>query len=61
MTKPYAGYTFEQWMLKVNYYLYRKCGMGADDIPDYCYRDCYNAGDAPAEVADQAIQNAKDY
>ena len=51
--------TFEEWMIEVNKHLDRKCGMVADDLPDWRYRDAYNAGKQPEVAAYQAIKAAR--
>ena len=51
---------FEQWMQQVNAKLERLCGMGADDINDYCYVDCWNNGDTPAQAARAALRYARE-
>lgn len=52
--------TFKEWMRKVNVIIEAKVGLSADDLPDYCYQDCYDAGETPTATARQAIRNAKD-
>ena len=54
-------FNYSQWMQQVNRILVKKCGMDADMLPDYCYLDAYRAGDTPEEVAQDAIDNARDY
>lgn len=50
--------TFEAWMTVVNRALVDRCGLESDDIPDYCYWDCWNNGMLPHEVAAEALQEA---
>lgn len=52
--------TYEQWMKQVNDALYKKCGMGADMLPDWNYRDDYTDGVSPTSCAAHAIRNAKE-
>jgi hypothetical protein len=52
---------FKTWMEQVNDQIYRKCGLGADDLPDWCYRDAYDARTTPRSAASQAVRAAKDY
>lgn len=52
---------FNLWMAKVNSALYIRCGMGADDLPDYTYRDAFDNGDKPDAVANRVIKQAKGY
>ena len=51
---------FDQWMAKVSRIMYRRCGMGPDDLPDWCYRASYDAGETANDAATQAIAYAKD-
>lgn len=48
--------TFEEWMRQVDNWLIRKIGLTSECLPDYCYRDCWLAGDSPAEAADAAFE-----
>jgi hypothetical protein len=51
--------SFEEWMVEVNKQIDRKCGMVADDLPDWRYREAYNAGKKPEVAAYQAIKAAR--
>lgn len=51
---------FSEWMKQVDIELVRRCGMPSSCLPDYCYRDCYDAGDSAKETAAEAIEYAKD-
>jgi len=53
--------SFEQWMDAVNRVLVRKCGLGVEDIPDFCYRDYYDDGVSAFETASEALDAARDY
>jgi hypothetical protein len=35
----------------------RKLGVSSCDLPDYCYRDAFDEGFTPAQVAEAAIRN----
>jgi hypothetical protein len=53
--------SFDDWMVQVTRVMVKSCGMGPDDLPDYNYRDCYDAGYSAFECAQEAIDAAKDY
>jgi hypothetical protein len=53
--------SFELWKDIVNAIIEARWGLSADDLPDYCYYDCYAAGDTPLECAKQAVKAAMDY
>lgn len=55
------GVTFTEFMKRVDFYLNRVTGFDSMDLPDYCYIDCWRAGDNPIETAKEAIEYAKDY
>jgi hypothetical protein len=50
--------TFAEWMKLVDLEVGRKCGLGYEDLPDYCYADAYEAGLSPARCAARAIRAA---
>jgi len=52
---------FTAWMAKVNAHMVKYCTMGADDLPDWNYRDAYDDGMSPSQAARSAIRAAKDY
>jgi hypothetical protein len=52
---------FDYWLQRVNAYLVRKCGLGSDDLPDWCYRDAFDDGYTPSEAAREVIRAARDY
>jgi hypothetical protein len=52
--------TFTQWMTAVDAALDDRLGVRADDLPDLCYRDLYDAGYTPHEAAQAALDNAAD-
>jgi len=49
---------FAEWMKLVDLEVGRKCGLGYEDLPDYCYADAYEAGLSPARCAARAIRAA---
>jgi hypothetical protein len=51
--------SFELWMHRVNVELVKLCGMRADDIDDWRYRDDYEDGKTPETSARRALRNAK--
>lgn len=48
--------TFEQWMEQVDHCLLRMCGCMSSDLPDYAYRDAFDAGDTPEQVSAAVIE-----
>jgi hypothetical protein len=51
--------TFEQWKVQVDRHVLEQCGLHADDLPDYRYRDAYEDNVKPATAARKAIMAAK--
>lgn len=51
---------YSVWMNEVDASVTRRCGLSAYDLPDYCYRDCYDSGQSAKSAASQAIRNARD-
>ena len=49
---------FETWMAEVDRRLVLACGMGVDDLPDYNYRDAFDEGISPKEIANEALDEA---
>jgi hypothetical protein len=47
--------TFEQWMEEVERFLSENDYPGTAGLPDYGYRDAYDAGSTPAEAAADAV------
>ncbi len=45
-------------MQRVNTELMQICGLSVDDIEDYYYRDEYDGGASPKEVALLALENS---
>ncbi len=52
---------FNVWMAKVDALIAKSTGVGADDIPDYCYRDAFDDGASPSSAAKAAIRAAKEF
>ena len=50
---------YEEWKVRVNVALIKLCEMGADDLPDYDYRDAFDMGVSPSECARLVVQNAR--
>lgn len=48
--------TFKQWMAEVDDELESICGLGHLDLPDANYRDEYDAGTTPAEMAEMVLE-----
>lgn len=62
MADTIKGLTYAEWMKRVNAKLESLTGgMNADDLPDYCYMDCWRAGDSPVATAKEAFKYAQDY
>ncbi len=52
---------YDQWKKKVDDWLYRKIGFTSECLPDFCYRDCWDAGDSPSEAAEAAFEYMQEY
>ena len=52
---------FTLWMKDVNRFILKETGVGADDLPDYCYRDDWEDGMTAKRVAKRAIKAAKEF
>ena len=50
--------TFQEWMKEVDKEVSGICGMGVNDLPDCCFRDEYEAGTEPSEMARIVLENA---
>lgn len=48
--------TFESWMKEVDAEITALCGLGVDDLADYMYRDAYDDGDSPEDVAVMVLE-----
>jgi hypothetical protein len=53
--------TYEQWFQEVDRLVQRLIGLGADDLPDWNYRDAYDDGVTPSRAAARAIRAARDF
>jgi len=51
---------FKAWMAKVDAIVFRKAGVGCDDLPDYCYLDAFEDGSSPNQTACAVIRAAKE-
>ena len=51
--------TFDAWMQQTEQLVVARCGLGVDDLPDCDYLSCYTAGVTPAEMAAEAVDNAR--
>jgi len=47
---------FREWMKKVDAALIRKCSLGSADLPDKSYRDRFDDGADPAEMAEEVFE-----
>jgi len=56
-----GGAAYSAWMKKVDAIIVKKCGLGADDLPDFNYLDAFEDGFSPAAAAKEAIKWAKDF
>ena len=61
MNIPWDQKRFDEWKVKVNAIVIRKTGVSCDDLPDYCYADCFQMGNSPSQTAMDVIRNAKEY
>ena len=50
--------TFAQWMKQVNAECINLTGCSIYDLPDFTFRDYYDAGASPIEAATDAIDEA---
>lgn len=53
--------SFDDWLKIVDYTIRKRVGLSHLDLPDWCYRDAYDDGVAPAVAAGRAIKAAKEY
>ena len=51
---------FQAWYQKVNQAIEQATGLSANDLPDVCYRDWFDAGNTPVQAARKAIRSAKE-
>lgn len=52
--------TYEEWKRQVNACVHTLTGLDADDLPDFAYRDAYEAGRTPAATARAVFRAARD-
>ena len=50
--------TFQEWMNQVNQEVSAIAFVSVLDLPDYMFRDAFDAGCDPAEVAIEVLENA---
>lgn len=50
--------TFRSWMVEVDREIQVRCGLQAEDIEDWTYRDAFDDGMDPEEAAIQALENS---
>ena len=50
---------YHVWKKKVDAALIKKCGMGIDEIPDWCYMDDFENNLSPVASASRALKNAE--
>ena len=50
--------TYQEWMNQVNSILISRVGVSADDLEDFCSRDCYDDDLSPMDGAIEAIENS---
>lgn len=51
---------FDAWLKKVDACISAETGLGYRDLPDWNYRDSFEAGETPAQAAKQAIKAANE-
>lgn len=51
--------SYDQWKLQVSRHVLEQCGLHADDLPDYRYRDDYDDNVKPAITARRVVKAAK--
>ena len=52
--------TFEEWEKAVDEAVLERVGCGLHDLPDFCTRDWYDAGETPASTAKEAIRASRE-
>jgi hypothetical protein len=48
---------FRDWMDLVDLALEALCGLKSDDLPDQCYRDQFDSGTEPREMAQMVLES----
>lgn len=51
---------FDSWFARVERELVKLCGMGPDMLPDWRYREDYEARVTPARCAKRALRHARE-
>ena len=51
------GYTFQQWLARVNACIEATCGLGTDDLADQPYWDQWDDAVPPAESAARTLED----
>ncbi len=49
--------SFGEWMVEVNLALIDTCGLGYMDLPDKAYRDEFDSGTTPEDMAYLALED----
>lgn len=47
--------SFAAWLKDVDTALTRRCGLGMNDLADFCYADAFNDERDPEEVAEDVL------
>jgi hypothetical protein len=55
------AYTFAEWLIRVDRIVQDQTGLGAEDLPDWNYREAYEQGVPPLTAAKRAIRAAKSF
>jgi hypothetical protein len=57
----YGELTYSQWYAKVDKCVQDMIGLSVRDLPDWMSRDMYDAGEAPQDAAEYALEEAGYY
>lgn len=49
--------TYNRWMNAVDAALIAQCSLPSADLADWCYRDAYEAGQSPTDVAREVLED----
>lgn len=60
MIKNSEGLTFVEWKKQLNRHVVERCGIGADDLPDWDMYSSWESGTDPVLAAEEVLQNACD-
>ena len=58
MSKTVNDHIFDKWLAAVDNYVETALGLSIRDLVDQPYYDWFEAGYAPDEAADEAVENA---